>query len=100
MEKKWKRKRMRLWRKLEFEGEYINGKGKGKKYQHDQIIFEAECLNGKRNREGREYKHGKLNFEGEYLNGKRNRKGKEYKYDRLIYEVEYFNGEKNGKGSI
>ena len=40
-----------------------------------------------------------LIFEGEYLNWKKNGKGKEYDINgNLIYESEYLNGEKNGKG--
>ena len=110
--------------KLEFEGEYLNGKrwnGKGKEYdRYDKLRFEGEYLNGKRwngkgydennnityelkNGKGfvKEYDEltGKLRFEGEYLNGERNGKGKEY-YDngKLIFEGEYLNGKRwNGK---
>ena len=41
--------------KLIFEGDYLNGNGKGKEY----------------------YKNGKLKFEGEYLNGTKNGKAKD-----------------------
>ena len=85
---------------------------------NDELIFEGEYLNGKRNGKGKEYnKEGKLEFEGEYLNGKRwNGKcyninnnisyelnnGKGYVTDfngneNLIFEGELINGEKNGK---
>ena len=51
-------------------------KGKGKEYE-----FETD----------------NLIYEGEYLNGKRNGKGKEYnKYGEKILEVEYINGKKKG----
>ena len=69
---------------LEFEGEYLNGKrnGKGKEYDRKcRLIFEGEYLNGKRNVKGKEYyTHGELRFEGEYLNGKKNGQWKTY-YD-------------------
>ena len=85
---------------------------------NNELIFEGEYLNGKRNRKGKEYnREGKLEFEGEYLQDKRwNGKG----YDRnnnisyelkngqgyvkdfnsnenIIFEGELINGEKNGK---
>ena len=44
--------------KLQFEGEYLNGKinGKGKIYNgNDTLIYEGECLNGKINGKGKEY---------------------------------------------
>ena len=69
------------------------------KIYSNELIYEGEYLNGKRNGKGKEYgRYGRLIFEGEYLNGKRNGKGKEYgKYGRLIFEGEYLNGKKNGK---
>ena len=93
----------------------------GKEYDgfYDNLIFEGEYLNGKRNGKGKEYdNNGKLRFEGEYLNGKKwNGKGydnhnnisyeikngngfvKEYNYfTDTIFEGEYLNGEKNGIG--
>ena len=44
---------------------------------------------------GKEYNDDNLIFEGEYLNGKRNGKGSEFNQDKkLIFEGEYFdNGE-------
>ena len=69
--------------------------GKIKEYdQDDNLIFEGDCINGKRNGKGKEYDYnGKLEFEGEYLNGKRNGKGKEYNEKGvLIFEGEYKNG--------
>ena len=92
-----------LYGKLEFEGEYSNGKrnGKCKEYNDNgELKFEGEYLNGKRNGKGKEYNFfGKLEFEGEYLNGERNGKGKEYNYNgNLEFEGEYLNGERNGKG--
>ena len=92
-----------------FSGKYIeyesneNGSGKGKEYNicNDEIIFEGDYINRKKNGKGKEYDYiGKIKFEGEYSNGKRNGKGKEFDYDGNIkYEGEYFNGKKwNGKG--
>ncbi len=75
-------------------------KDKGKEYRcdNDELIFEGEYLNGKRNGKGKEYDHdGGIKYEGEYLNGKRNGKGKEYSLEE-VYEGEYKNGERNGKG--
>ena len=91
---------------LLFEGEYLNGKrnGKGKEYYDDgKLKYEGEYLNGKRNGKGKlYYKYGDLMFEGEYLNGNKTGKGKEYGYKGdLLYEGEYLNGKKwNGKGKI
>ena len=87
-------------------------------FYNDQINFEGEYLNGKRNGKGKEYYgNGQIKFEGEYLNDKRwngkvydpsnnqvyelkNGKGflKEYMFDKLSFEGEYVNGERNGKG--
>ena len=54
--------------------ELINGNGKVKEYNknNEQIKFEGEYLNGKKNGKGKEYNlNGNLLYEGEYLNGKR-----------------------------
>jgi len=74
--------------------------GNAKEYdKKDQLIFEGEYLNLKRNGKGKEYKKGKLIFEGEYSKGEKNGKGKEYnKLEDLIFEGEYLQGERNGKG--
>ena len=57
--------------KLQFEGEYLNGKKheKIKEYfNNGDILFEGEYLNGKKHGKGKEYHlGGKLRFEGEYL---------------------------------
>ena len=46
-------------------------KRKGKEYNYyDELVFEGEYLNGKRNGKGKEYVYNELVFEGEYLNGK------------------------------
>ena len=38
----------------------------------DELIFEGDYINGKRNGKGKEYNYyDKLEFEGEYLNAKR-----------------------------
>ncbi len=67
---------------------------------NDQIIYEEEYLNGKRNGKGKEFYYGELIFDGEFLNGKRNGKGKEFnEFGTLIFEGEYLNGKKwKGKG--
>ena len=69
---------------------------------NDELIFEGEYLNGKRNVKGKEYNsyNDKLIFKGEYLNGERNGKGNEYdKYGKLVFEGEYLNGKRwNGIG--
>ncbi len=85
-----------------FSGRYIifdeNNKNKRKIYNslNDELIFEGEYLNEKKNGKVKE-NNGWLKFEGEYLNGKRNGKAKEYDGD-LIFEGEYKNGKKwNGK---
>ena len=87
---------------LIFEGEYLNEKRnrKGKEYDiSGELMFEGEYLNGERNGKGKEYWYGKLIFEGEFLNGERNGKGKEYKDGELKFEGEYLNGVRwNGKG--
>ena len=55
-----------------------NNKAKEYNIYNDELIFEGEYLNGKRNGKGKEYNNNvRLIFEGEYLNGKRNGKGKE-----------------------
>ena len=80
--------------------ELKNGTGKVKEYDYGRLEFEGEYLNGKRNGKGKEYdNYSKLKFEGEYLNGKRNGKGKEYDYNgKLVFEGEYLDGKKwNGK---
>ena len=63
-------------------GKYVvcekNGIRKEYLLNTNELIFEGEYLNGKRNGKVKEYKNGKLIFEGESLNGKRNGKGKEY----------------------
>ncbi len=77
-------------------------KSKGKEYDivTNNILFEGEYLNQKRNGKGKEYnKYKNLIFEGEYKNGKRNGKGKEfYDNNKLYFEGEYNNGKKwNGR---
>ena len=84
----------------------INGNGKVKEYYYnDNLEFEGEYLNGKRNGKGKEYaeyggKCVELEYEGEYLNGEKKGKGKEFDFDsgNLIFEGEYLNGVKNGNG--
>ena len=91
---------------LIFEGEYKNGKrnGKGKEYDENNIlVFEGEYKNGKRNGKGKEYatylnKGTTVQFEGIYLNGRRNGFGIDRSDGNLIYEGLYYNGKKYGKG--
>ena len=78
-----------------------NGKGREFLISTNKLVFEGEYLNGKRKGKGIEYYNGgELKFKGEYLNGKRNGKGKEYyDDDKLMFEGEYINGKRwNGKG--
>ena len=68
--------------------------GIGKKYWHNNLIFEGKYLNGQRNGEGKEYDNeGNLIFEGEYLYDKKI-KGKELIGGRKEYEGEYLFGKK------
>ena len=77
-----------------FEGEYLNGKknGKGKEYnEYENIIFEGEYKDGKKEGQGKEFdESGNLIFEGEYENGLR-KKGylKEYYEGKVIFEADY-----------
>ena len=88
-----------------FSGKYViyetKGKGKGKEYSilTDEIIFEGEYLEGKRNGKGKEYnENGQVIFEGKYLEGKRNGKGIESCENGVLFEGEYLKGRKwNGK---
>ena len=77
-----------------------NGKRREYDSYSDELIYEGECLNNKRNGIGKEYSNGNLIFEGEYSNGKR-KKGKLYdKYGFLIFEGEFSQGKEwwNGYG--
>ena len=50
---------------------------KRKEYRESKLEFEGEYLNGKRNGKGKEYaRDGTLKFEGEYLNGERKKVNK------------------------
>ena len=72
-----------------------NGKGRENILNANKVIFEGEYLNGKRKGKGREYySNGRLKFKGLYLNGKRNGIGKEYYIwdGSKKYEGEYKNG--------
>ena len=81
--------------KLQFEGEYINGKKWNGKGYDEKGNIEFEIKDGK----GTviEYKFDDLIFIGEYINGERNGNGEEYKYGRLTFEGEYLNGQKKEK---
>ena len=92
--------------------EQVKGKQKVKEFNTftNELLFECEYLNGKREGMGKEYYYDEkiflefqAIFEGEYLNGKRNGKGKEYylfynEKENVIFEGEYLNGKRNGKG--
>ena len=95
--------------------ELKDGKGLIVEYENfeDELFFEGEYENGKKNGEGILFNGYGIKFEGEFLNGKKwNGKGydedgniiyeikdgkgilKEYNGDNvLIYEGEYLNGE-------
>ena len=95
-----------------------NGKGREYDLNTNELLFEGEYSNGKKNGKVKEYYYSDiLKFKGEYLNGKKwNGKGynktlhaeyeikdgngyiKEY-FDngKLEFEREYSNGERNGK---
>ena len=69
----------------------IDKDGKGKEYDRDdELIYEGEYLNGKRNGKGKEYNGdtGELKFEGEYYENLRisfisnNQNDKEDKYSK------------------
>jgi len=64
-------------------GKYIiyDSNGNGKEYDlADNLLYEGEYLNEKRNGKGREYWIYGLIFEDEYLNEQRNRKRKRKEY--------------------
>ena len=86
------------WKTLE-----IDTNGIGRIYNfNNQLLFEGEYSNKKKNGKGKEYLFGRLLFEGEFKDGKRNGYGKQYlilsSELKLIYEGEYKDGERNGKG--
>ena len=84
-----------------FSGKYIIYESNQKIKEYDfenNLLYEGEYLDGKRNGEGKEYKDDILVFEGEYHKGKRHGNGKEFLDDNLIFEGVYLNGKKNGKG--
>ena len=59
---------------------------KEKEYDYnDNVEFEGEYLNGKRNGNGKEYSNIDLVFEWEYLNNNRI-KGKEFIKKKLVYD--------------
>ena len=71
-----------------------NGKGCEYTIGTNNLLFEGEYKNGKKNGQGKEYYiSGKLKFKGEYLNGKK-MSGKGYdEYDNIYLEIE-----NNGEG--
>ena len=97
--------------KVDFEGEYKNGKrnGKGKEYFNDNIVslfsdndfnentikYEGNYYDGEREGEGIEYfENGKIKFKGEFTNGKK-KNGVGYNpKGEVVYEI------KEGEGNI
>ena len=88
----------------------IDENGIGRIYDiiNNDLIFEGEYFNKKKNGKGKEYKDyillSKLAFEGEFKDGKRNGNGKEYNLlfpgKLLEYDGEYKNDLRNGYGKI
>ena len=77
-----------------FSGKYIiyeeNGIGKEYEGSTNNLIYEGEYLNGKRNGKGKDFING---FEGEYLNGKMwNGKLYDKKNNNILYEIINGNG--------
>ena len=86
---------------------YIISEDKGTTKECDKksnnIIFEGEYKNKKRNGFGKEYYKGKLIFEGQYKDGLKNGPGKKYDDEKgnLLFEGIYLNGvEWEGEGQI
>ena len=84
-----------------FSGRYIlyESKGIGKEYNAytNELLYEGEYSNGKRNGKGKVDYNGELIYEGEYKNGKQNGKGKRYINNKLSFEGEFLDdGIKNG----
>ena len=79
-------------------------KGTTKEYdkESNDLIFEGEYKNKKRNGLGKEYSQGKLLFEGQYKDGLKNGQGKKYDEEgKLLFEGIYLNGEEwEGEGQI
>ena len=95
-------------KKIQFEGEYLEGKywiGKIKEYYDDEnkiLKFEGEYFNGELNGLGKEYNEkGYLLYEGNYISGEKFGKGKIY-YDNgiLKYEGDICSSEMQGKGKL
>jgi len=96
--KKWNGVEFTYKGNCHFEQKYISGekieKIIMKEYFKNQITFEGEILNGKKNGKGKEYFKGKLIFEGNYLNGKRNGFGIEYNFKGGKFVGEFKDGVK------
>ena len=75
----------------------INGNGKIKEFDDEgRIEYIGEYKNGKRNGKGKEYdNNGRIKYEGEYVNGYWNGKGKEYYINGnvIIWVISIFEGE-------
>ena len=73
-----------------------NGTGQVMEFENDNLIFDGNYLNGKRDGRGKEYfSNGSLKFKGKYQNDKRNGKGTEYYYNTDIKK--FIGNYRNGK---
>ena len=103
VEKKERKIKEYLNKKIIFDGTYKSGKrrnGKGKEYDSsERLIFEGEYKEGNK-WDGyiKEYIRSSLMFEGQYKEGSKSN-GKEYNSDGyLIFEGEYLDNKRDGKG--
>jgi antitoxin component YwqK of YwqJK toxin-antitoxin module len=107
--------------KIQFDGEYLNGRrwngqtytfngikefdiinGEGyiREYNiHGIKTYEGDIVNGIKEGFGKDFSQGKIEYEGIFKNGKREVEGVEYYSNgRKEYEGGYLGGERNGKG--
>ena len=114
-----------IYKKEQYEGEYVNDKfeGKGKYIYDNGEYYIGEWKNGLRNGKGKIYnKNGNIKYEGDFVNDKaegngtyiwengnyyigdwkfglRNGKGKNYyKNNKIMYEGDFFNDKYEGNG--
>ena len=109
--------------KIQFEGEYINGKrwqgktynymgieefeikegsGNIREYNYNGIkLYEGDIVKGIKEGYGKEFFQGKVEYEGIFMNGKREVEGVEYYSNGNIeYSGGFKNGERNGDGKL
>jgi len=87
--------------KIEYEGDFINGKfeGNGKYIFDDGEYYEGQWKNGLRSGKGiHYYSNGNIKYEGHYYNDKYEGNGKYINEDGESYEGQWKNGFINGKG--